>query len=80
MNHPAVRARINERVTGDAARWPIQWLPTLVPDRAPFRRAASIGCGVGHLERSLVENGIVSSTIGVDASHAVVVAEPATSA
>lgn len=68
MNHPSVRERINRRVTGDAGRWPIEWLPSAVPGRVPFRAAVSIGCGVGYLERSLAEHGIVEHVTGVDAS------------
>ncbi len=68
MNHPAARAAINRRVTGDPARWPIAWLPDVVPDRVPFARALSIGCGVGNFERSLVELGIVAMVTGIDAS------------
>ena len=68
MNHPAARARINRRVTGDPERWPIAWLPGVVPDRVPFALALSIGCGVGNFERSLVELGIVGKVTGIDAS------------
>jgi SAM-dependent methyltransferase len=68
MNHPAVRARINRRVTGDGGLWPIAWLRTVVPDRVPFRRALSVGCGVGNFERSLVELGLVDEVTGIDTS------------
>ncbi len=68
QNHPAVRAWINRRVTGDPGQWPIEWLPRVVPDRLPFRRAVSIGCGLGNLERSLVELGVAVRVTGVDAS------------
>ena len=68
QNHPAVRAWINRRVTGDPEKWPIEWLPRVVPDRLPFRRAVSIGCGLGNLERSLVELGVAVRVTGVDAS------------
>jgi SAM-dependent methyltransferase len=68
QNHPAVRAWINRRVTGDPGKWPIGWLPRVVPDRLPFRRAVSIGCGLGNLERSLVELGVAVRVTGVDAS------------
>jgi len=69
MSHPAVRARINSRVTGDSGLWPIQWLASIVPDRVPFPRALSIGCGVGHLERSLAELGLVRTVTGIDESE-----------
>ena len=66
MNHPAVRERINRRVTGDPFLWPIQWLPSVVPGRTPFRRAVSVGCGLGNFERSLVVHGIVRTVVGID--------------
>jgi SAM-dependent methyltransferase len=69
MNHPAVRARINERVTGDPARWPIHWLTEVAKDRIPFSRSLSIGCGVGNFERSLVELGLVRQVTGIDLSE-----------
>ncbi len=68
MSHPAARARINRRVTGDPARWPIAWLASVVADRVPFARALSIGCGVGNFERSLVQLGIATEVTGIDAS------------
>jgi len=68
MNHAAVRERINRRVTSEPARWPIQWLPSVVPGRIPLPRAVNIGCGVGHLERGLVQHGLVSHVTGIDTS------------
>jgi SAM-dependent methyltransferase len=72
MNHPAVRAAINRRVTGDPQLWPIAWLPSVVPGRTPFGRALSVGCGVGNFERTLVEFGIVRQVTGIDASAEVI--------
>ncbi|HWZ85314.1 MAG TPA: class I SAM-dependent methyltransferase [Thermoanaerobaculia bacterium] len=72
MNHPLVRERINRRVTGDPTLWPIQWLPTVVPGRTPFAKTLNVGCGVGHLERSLLEHGIVTHVTGIDASETAV--------
>jgi O-antigen biosynthesis protein len=68
QNHPAVRAGINRRVTGDPEKWPVEQLSRVVPDRLPFRQSVSIGCGVGNLERSLVSLGLVTRVTGVDAS------------
>ena len=72
MNHPLVRERINRRVTGDPALWPIQWLARVVPDRVPFPTALNIGCGLGHLERSLLDHALVSHVTGIDTSTAAV--------
>jgi len=68
MNHALVRERINRRVTGDPALWPIRWLARVVPERVPFARALNVGCGLGHLERSLVEHGLVAHVTGIDTS------------
>lgn len=66
MSHPRVRARINRRVNGNPALWPIHCLRSVVPDRLPFPRALSVGCGLGYLERSLAELGFVQSVTGID--------------
>jgi SAM-dependent methyltransferase len=68
MSHPLVRARINQRVSGDPGLWPLLWFRNVMGNRSPFDHALSIGCGVGNLERSLVEHGIVSTVTGVDVS------------
>jgi SAM-dependent methyltransferase len=68
MNHPSVRAAINRRVTGNPELWPIAWLPQIAGARIPFERAISIGCGLGHFERSLAQLGIVKRVTGVDSS------------
>lgn len=72
MNHPAVRAAINRRVTGNPDLWPIAWLPQIAGDRVPFARAISIGCGLGHFERSLAQLGIVKHVTGIDSSVAII--------
>jgi SAM-dependent methyltransferase len=64
-----VRARANRRVTGDPAKWPVECLPEVVAGRLPFRRALSIGCGVGNLERSLVELSLADRVTGIDTSE-----------
>ncbi len=68
MSHPLVRERINRRVTGDPARWPIQWLRSVVPGRTPFANALNVGCGTGHLERSLLAHGVAGRVTGIDSS------------
>jgi SAM-dependent methyltransferase len=72
MGHPAVRARINRRVTGDPAWWPISWLRARLGSRAPLARAASVGSGTGALERDLVRQGVVERVTGVELSSACV--------
>jgi SAM-dependent methyltransferase len=68
MGHSAVRAWINRRVSGDPSLWPIACLRQILPGRLPLARAISVGCGVGNLERSLCELGLVSSVTGIDES------------
>ena len=70
MGHPAVRAAINRRVTGDAGTWPIRGLAYLLAGRLPIRTALSIGCGTGGLERSLLVEGIATDITGIDMSEA----------
>jgi O-antigen biosynthesis protein len=69
QNHPIARARANELVTGRPDQWPIACLRSVIPARLPLSRAASIGCGVGHLEKSLIELDLVRAVVGVDFSQ-----------
>jgi ubiquinone/menaquinone biosynthesis C-methylase UbiE len=52
--HPQVRDYANQRMTGVSWGWPQLWLKSQF-DVAykPLERGISIGCGVGHFERSL---------------------------
>ena len=68
MADPLVRAAINRRVSGDPNVWPVTALRRRLAGRIPLARVASIGCGVGGLERSLVEEGIAVEITGVDVS------------
>ena len=70
MADPLVRAAINRRVSGDPNVWPITALRQRCANRLPLGRCASIGCGVGGLERSLIEEGIARDIVGVDVSDA----------
>jgi O-antigen biosynthesis protein len=65
MSHPLARARINERISGRADVWPTGWLRERI-GRRPIRRALSIGCGIGNLERDLARQEIVERCVGVD--------------
>lgn len=68
MNHPAVRAWVNRRVTGDPSLWPIHSMRLAIPKRLPFGRALSLGSGLGNFERALVQLGIATTVTGVDLS------------
>jgi O-antigen biosynthesis protein len=63
------RRAINRRVTGDTDLWPLDWFHRTWVGR-PFRRALSLGCGSGSLERSARRLGLCESITGVDASEA----------
>jgi SAM-dependent methyltransferase len=72
MNHPAVRAWVNRRVTGDPALWPIYSLRLAMPERLPFGRTLSIGSGLGDFERALVQLDIASTVTGIELSPEIV--------
>lgn len=69
---PNVRARVNERITGDPSVWPIPWFRSRpeIAARLPFGRVLSVGCGTGGLERDLVRSGVASRAVGVDVAMA----------
>jgi len=68
MGHPLVRAHINRDISGDPARWPMDWFSSAFRERLPLQRVASIGCGIGTLERDLVRRGIADHVVGIDAT------------
>lgn len=61
-----MRERINRRISGDPHLWTTSWLQKSVAGRPPIRRAVSVGCGMGELERDLVDKGIVERITGVE--------------
>ncbi len=68
MAHPLVRAAINTRVSGEASVWPVEALRRVLGSRAPLAETLSIGCGIGSLERSLIDEGMVRKITAVDLS------------
>jgi SAM-dependent methyltransferase len=72
MAHPAVRAVINTRVTGDPDLWPLFALKRWLGKRAPITTGLSIGCGTGGLERALIGEGIARAMTGIDMSDAAI--------
>ena len=70
MTHPAVRLRINRRISGDPHLWPIQWLARQLAGRIPLGNSLSVGCGTGNLERDLVAKGITRRIVGIDVAEA----------
>ncbi|MEO8274720.1 MAG: class I SAM-dependent methyltransferase [Thermoanaerobaculia bacterium] len=67
-SHPAARARINRRVTGDPNVWPTTWLKERLAHLPRLRRTVSIGGGMGHLERDLVRLDLVDRVDGIEIS------------
>ncbi len=67
-SEPQVRARINRRISGDPEVWATTWLARRIADRLPLGRVASLGCGLGNLERDLVRQGIAHQVVGIDSA------------
>jgi len=64
MENPEVRTYINGSLGG---RWPLGWLQHEYPG-IRFRRALSIGCGSGALERDLILRGLCDRVDAFDGS------------
>lgn len=64
-----VRHYINEMISGDRGVWPLEWFHAHL-DGKRFKRALSIGCGTGVLERHLISMGICDRVDAFDASLA----------
>ena len=79
MAHPAVRARVNRLVSGDAGRDAYDRLSDILRERGrpiPIPRSASLGCGFGTLERDLAGRRLVTDMDAYDlAAGAVAAAE-----
>ena len=72
MAHPLVRRYINESVTGDAERWPLEWFADEFRERLPFENVLSIGSGGGDLERDLVRKKVARHVTGIDVAKEIV--------
>ncbi len=64
LSHPLVRAEVNRRVSGDAGKWPADWLREQIVETLP--NTLSIGCGTGAFERGVVSQNIVERITGID--------------
>ena len=65
MAQPLCRAAINRRVTGNPNEWPLEWFARLF---GPLAKGLSLGCGVGNLERSMMDIGMCREITGIDFS------------
>jgi SAM-dependent methyltransferase len=70
MEPLVVRHYINESISGEIGKWPLEWFERSFADQLPFRRALSIGCGTGMLERQLITRGVCEQVDAFDGSVA----------
>lgn len=59
------RSAINRRVTGNPNEWPLEWFARVY---GPRPKGLSLGCGVGNLERSMLDIGMCEEITGIDFS------------
>lgn len=60
---------VNVKVSGNPSIWPLSWFLLSLPENVvPVRRAVSIGCGPGNLEREVIRHGAARYTTGIDIS------------
>jgi SAM-dependent methyltransferase len=77
---PAVRAAVNRRLTGDPETLYITRFLAALHDGPPPRRALSVGCGTGELDRGIALEGGVAQVDGIDVSAASLAAAEALAA
>src|SRR5207248_3312172 len=68
MANPLCRAAINQRVSGDPNVWPLTALGVFAA--RPLRRALSLGCGTGSLERTAMRLKMFGEIDAMDSSEA----------
>src|SRR2546427_6281439 len=67
MAHPEIRSYINESISGSPHKWPIDWFVDWLAGRR-FKRALSVGCGTGPLERDLTQRDLCEFVDAFDGS------------
>jgi SAM-dependent methyltransferase len=71
MQNPVIHESINASIgTPERPLWPLDWFEEWLGARRPFRRALSIGCGTGALERDLIRRNLFESIDAFDGSIA----------
>lgn len=68
LAEPVVRHAVNERITGDAHTWTMEWFKEHHAAE-PFGRGLSLGCGEGELERDVMAKEICRAMVGMDLSN-----------
>ncbi|WP_417582433.1 class I SAM-dependent methyltransferase [Nitrincola sp.] len=69
MEHPHVRARLNSKISGNPEQESYLYLRSFLQQQGwqfPVKRAASLGCGFGPLERALVKENFAERIDGFD--------------
>lgn len=69
MAVPLCRLAINQRISGNPHRWPLEWFGERFVPR-PRPRALSLGCGTGNLERAARRINLCDQIVGIDFSEA----------
>ncbi|MEO8189961.1 MAG: class I SAM-dependent methyltransferase [Acidobacteriota bacterium] len=67
LAHPSCRAAVNRRVSGQAGVYPLDHLYASA-GRPRFRKALSLGCGTGRLERAMARYGVTDEIDAIDGS------------
>jgi SAM-dependent methyltransferase len=66
------REYINELISGDPGKWPLDWFQRWLTasglEGQPFKRALSVGCGTGALERDLLLRNVCQQIDAFDSS------------
>ncbi|RPJ58453.1 MAG: methyltransferase domain-containing protein [Acidobacteria bacterium] len=65
---PEVVSWVNRKVSGKPAIWHLSWFLLSLEDKTPVKRALSIGCGAGNLEREVIRHGSAVHIEGIDVS------------
>jgi SAM-dependent methyltransferase len=67
MANASIREYVNSQISGLPDAWPMDWFAHWLGGRR-FRRALSVGCGAGAMERDLIRRDICDTVDAFDAS------------
>ena len=59
---------VNRKVSGEPHIWHLSWFLLSLADKAPVKRALSVGCGAGNLEREVIRHESALHIDGIDVS------------
>ncbi len=66
---PEVVRWVNRKVSGHPEIWHLSWFLLSLEGEVPVRRALSIGCGAGNLEREVIRHGSAQHVDAIDISE-----------